>query len=170
MEPNREERGISAMRPKSLTFLCYLTIFASLYMILSSFGGIFNTDQQVKMTEELISEYDALITANSRDSKGIEEFQKILKEISLANNASNTHDYSVFTLIFNSLTLIGAFLMLRLKKNGFRLYTLGNLIAVVSSILVFGENNWLGIAFASYHGVTGIIFTTLYIPKMKYMD
>jgi hypothetical protein len=170
MEPNREERGISAIRPKTLTFLCYLTIFASLYMILSSFEGIFNTDQLVKMTEELISEYDAMITANNRGSQVIEEFQQALKEISQANNTSNIHDYSVFTLIFNGLTLIGAFLMLRLKKNGFKLYALGNLIAIVSSILVFGGDNWLGIAYAVYHSVTGIIFTTLYALKMKYMD
>lgn len=170
MDQNGSELNISPLRPKSLTILCYLTIFASMFMILSSFGGIFNPEEQTKRTEELLTEYDAMVSQNSRDPKALEEFQKGLQSISLSNTASNTHDYNVFTLIFNVLTLSGAFLMLRLKKNGFRLYVLGNLIAVVSALLVYGSSSWLGIAYAVYHGFTGFIFVLLYALKMKYME
>jgi uncharacterized protein YutD len=170
MDPNVSETNISPLRPKSLTVLCYLTIFASMFMILSSFGGIFNPEEQTKRTEELLNEYDALVSQSSRDEKSLEEFQKGLKSISLSNTTSNTHDYSVFTLIFNVLTLSGAFLMLRLKKNGFRLYVLGNIIAVVSALLVYGSGSWLGISYAVYHAFTGFIFVLLYALKMKYME
>ena len=80
------------------------------------------------------------------------------------------HDFSVFTLIFNVLTLLGAWLMLRLNKNGFKLYVLGNLIATISPALVFGIDNWLGMAYAFYHGISGAIFIILYALKMKYME
>lgn len=170
MEQNGSETSISPLRPKSLTILCYLTIFASMFMILSSFGGIFNPEEQTKQTEALLSDYDAIVSKSNQDPRALEEFQKGLKSISLSNTSSNTHDYSVFTLIFNVLTLSGAFLMLRLKKNGFKLYVLGNLIAVVSALLVYGSGSWLGIAYAIYHGFTGFIFVLLYALKMKYME
>ena len=170
MDQNGSEPNVSPLRPKSLTILCYLTIFASMFMIMSSFGGIFNPEDQTKRTEELLNEYDAMVSQSTRDPKALEDFQKGLKSISLSNTSSNTHDYSVFTLIFNVLTLSGAFLMLRLRKNGFRLYVLGNVIAIVSALLVYGSGSWLGLAYAVYHGFTGFIFVLLYTLKMKYME
>lgn len=161
---------IAPMRPRSLTLLCYLTIFASLYMIMTSFEGIFNPDRLTKRTEELLVEYDNLISGANTDPKAQADFDKALNGIAAAVTSSNMHDFSVFTLIFNVLTLAGAWWMLQLKKNGFKLYVLGCLIAVVSSGMVFGFDNWLGMAYAIYHGMTGAVFILLYALKMKYME
>jgi len=71
------------------------------------------------------------------------KFEEILIDLSLANTASNMRDNSFFILISNVLTLIGAWLMLRLKKRGFHFYFLGNLIGVIAPLLVFGSDNFL---------------------------
>lgn len=161
---------IAPVRPKSLTILCYLTIFASLYMILTSFEGIAAPQELAKRMEEVLVEYDKMVSTANADPKTTEAFDKAMSGISLAITSSNMRDYSIFTLIFNVLTLLGAWMMLRLKKNGFRLYLLGNLIAVASSALVFGIDNWLGLAYTFYHSVSGAVFILLYALKMKYME
>jgi hypothetical protein len=72
-------------------------------------------------------------------------------------------------LISNILTLIGAWLMLRLKRKGFHFYLIGNLTAVIAPLLVFGSDNFLGFSYALFAGVTGGLFTFLYALKIKYM-
>jgi hypothetical protein len=139
-------------------------------MIMTSFEGILNPDGLSKRMEELLVEYDNMFSASNKDPLAAEAFSKAMKSIQQAIVPSNMHDFSVFTLIFNALTLIGAWLMMRLKKNGFRIYMLGNIIAVASSGLVFGLDNWLGITYAIYHGITGSVFILLYALKMKYME
>jgi hypothetical protein len=79
-------------------------------------------------------------------------------------------DHSFFAMISNLLTLIGASLMLRLKRNGFRLYLLGTLLGIVTPLLVFGPNNLLGLAYTIYSGFLGLLFVILYASKLKYLN
>jgi hypothetical protein len=104
------------------------------------------------------------------DPKGKEQFEQAMEEISLANTRSNMRDNSFFSLISNVLTLIGAVLMLRLKKNGFRLYVLGCIIGVVAPVIVFGADNFLGLSYAMLSGFSSILFISLYAFKLKYME
>lgn len=137
---------------------------------MTSFEGIFNPDGLSKRMEELLVEYDNMFSVSNKDPLAAETFSKAMEGIKNAIVPSNMHDFSVFTLIFNALTFVGAWLMMRLKKNGFRIYLLGNIIAVASSGLVFGINNWLGLSYSIYHGITGSVFILLYALKMKYME
>lgn len=91
-------------------------------------------------------------------------------DIASSNTSSNMRDNSFFSLISNLLTMIGAFLMLRLKKNGLRLYILGCIIAVVAPLLVFGSDNIMGFSLALMAGLSGALFILLYALKMKYME
>jgi hypothetical protein len=79
-------------------------------------------------------------------------------------------DNSFFSLVSNLLTLLGAVLMLRLKKNGFRLYVLGCVIGVVAPVLVFGSGNFLGMSYAMISGFSSSLFILLYGLKVKYME
>jgi hypothetical protein len=79
-------------------------------------------------------------------------------------------DTSFFSLVSNLLTLLGAVLMLRLKKNGFRLYVLGCVIGVVAPVLVFGSDNFLGMSYAMISGLSSSLFILLYGLKVKYME
>jgi hypothetical protein len=105
----------------------------------------------------------------SKDPKLKTSMENVLSDVYAANSTSNMRDYSFFNLICNLLTLLGARMMLKLRKNGFRLYFLGILISIVSPLLVFGIENLLGQAFALYYAVSGGIFSILYALKIKYM-
>lgn len=95
---------------------------------------------------------------------------RVLADVYNANTNSNMRDYSFFNVTCNLLTLIGALLMLKLKKNGFRLYLLGILISFISPLLVFGTDNLLGQAFSVYYALSGGLFVLLYAIKLKFME
>ena len=108
--------------------------------------------------------------AMDADPKGKEQFEVAMEEIAFANTRSNMRDNSFFSLVSNLLTLIGAVLMLRLKKNGFRLYVLGCLIGIIAPLIVFGSGNFLGISYAMLSGFSSALFILLYALKLKYME
>ncbi len=171
MDDSDQNPVILPLRPKFLTILCYLTIFASTYMIFSAFSGLSDPDSVSKaMTQSLESWEAVLQDATKSDPAGQQKIDGLLEDISFANTSSNMRDNSFFSLVSNLLTLIGAFLMLRLKKKGFHLYFLGCIIAVVAPLLVFGSNNILGFSLALMSGLSGALFIFLYALKMKYME
>ena len=108
--------------------------------------------------------------AVKNDPSGQSKVDELMGDIASSNTSSNMRDNSFFSLISNLLTMIGAFLMLRLKKNGLRLYILGCIIAVVAPLLVFGSDNIMGFSLALMAGLSGALFILLYALKMKYME
>ncbi|MFZ9589576.1 MAG: hypothetical protein ACO28V_07590, partial [Chitinophagaceae bacterium] len=147
------------------------TLFASSYMMLSAIAGVSNPDELSKTLNKSMENWDSVFSqALEVDPKGKEQFEQAMEEISLANTRSNMRDNSFFSLISNVLTLIGAVLMLRLKKNGFRLYVLGCIIGVVAPVIVFGAENFLGLSYAMLSGFSSILFISLYAFKLKYME
>jgi hypothetical protein len=162
---------LSPVRPRFLTILCYLTMFASTYMIFSAFSGLSDPESTVKaMTSSMESWESVLQDAVKTDPSGQTKVDELIGDIASSNTSSNMRDNSFFSLVSNLLTLIGAFLMLRLKKNGFHLYVLGCIIAVVAPLLVFGSDNIMGFSLALMAGMSGALFTLLYALKMKYME
>ena len=162
---------ISPLRPRFLTILCYLTLFASSYMMLSAVAGLSDPEELTKTLNKSMQNWDMVFSqAMDADPKGKEQFEKAMEDISFANTRSNMRDNSFFSLVSNLLTLIGAVLMLRLKKNGFRLYVLGCIIGVVAPIIVFGSGNFLGLSYAMLSGFSSVLFILLYGFKLKYME
>ena len=163
--------NIPPRRPWFLTILCYVTIFASSYMLISAFTALSDLDHLKKSMENSLSSSQELFEqAFSSNNADLDKMNQMLSDVSLANTTSNLRDYHLFSLISNLLTLFGASLMLRLKKNGFRLYLLGTIIGVVAPILVFGYGNFLGFAFAFTAIFFGGLFTLFYALKLKYME
>jgi hypothetical protein len=146
-------------------------MFASTYMIFSAFSGLSDPESTVKaMTSSMESWESVLQDAVKTDPSGQTKVDELIGDIASSNTSSNMRDNSFFSLVSNLLTLIGAFLMLRLKKNGFHLYVLGCIIAVVAPLLVFGSDNIMGFSLALMAGLSGALFTLLYALKMKYME
>ncbi|MEY3541824.1 MAG: hypothetical protein RLZZ204_636 [Bacteroidota bacterium] len=171
MENPENPSPISPLRPRFLTILCYLTLFASSYMMLSAVAGLSDPEELTKTLNKSMENWDMVFSqAMDADPKGKEQFEKAMEDISFANTRSNMRDNSFFSLISNLLTLIGAVLMLRLKKNGFRLYVLGCIIGVVAPIIVFGSGNFLGLSYAMLSGFSSVLFILLYGFKLKYME
>lgn len=171
MENADSPSPMAPLRPGFLTVLCYLTLFASSYMMLSAIAGIADPEEMSKSMSKSMENWEPVFAkALEADPKGQEEFERSMEEVAFANTPSNMRDNSFFSLISNLLTLIGAMLMLRLKKNGFRLYVLGCLIGIVAPLLVFGSDNFLGISHAMLTGISSALFVLLYALKLKYME
>lgn len=171
MENSELPSPISPMRPRFLTILCYLTLFASSYMLLSAIAGLSNPEELTKTLNNSMESWDMVFSqAMEADPRGKEQFEAAMEEISFANTRSNMRDNSFFSLISNLLTLIGAVLMLRLKKNGFKLYVLGCLIGIIAPLIVFGPGNFLGVSYAMLSGCSSALFILLYAFKLKYME
>lgn len=171
MENSDHPSPISPLRPRFLTILCYLTLFASSYMLLSAISGLSNPEELSKTLNKSMESWDTVFNqALEADPKAREQFEQAMEDVSFANTSSNMRDNSFFSMISNLLTLIGAVLMLRLKKNGFRLYVLGCIIGVVAPVIVFGSGNFLGLSYAMLSGFSSTLFIALYAFKLKYMD
>ncbi|MFM1963374.1 MAG: hypothetical protein RLZZ172_2219 [Bacteroidota bacterium] len=171
MERQEQPQPIAPIRPRFLTFLCYLTIFASVYMMFSSFSGFFNPEALTKSTTLAMENWELAVEKMiQRDPQLKSSMDRMLADVYNANTNSNMRDYSFFNAICNLLTLIGAMLMLKLRRNGFRLYLLGILISFISPLLVFGTDNLLGQAFSVYYALSGGIFVLLYAFKIKFMQ
>jgi len=113
---------LSPVRPRFLTILCYLTIFASTYMIFSAFSGLSDPESTVKAMNNSIEQWETVLQdAVKNDPNGQTKVDELMGDIAASNTSSNMRDNSFFSLVSNLLTMIGAFLMLRLKKNGLRL-------------------------------------------------
>jgi hypothetical protein len=164
-------QDIKPLRPKFLTFLCYLTIFGSSWIFVQSISSLSNPEQiSLEFSKSLSQMQVQFEDAFKQDPATGEKVEQLIENAAAVNSTSNMRDHAFFAMVSNLLTLLGAMLMLRLKKNGFRLYLLGTLISVVAPILVFGGTNLLGLAFAFYAGFFGLIFVILYAVKLKYME
>ena len=171
MEHQEQPQHIAPIRPRFLTFLCYVTIFGSVYMLFSSFSGFFNPESLTKSTTLAMENWELTVEKMiQRDPQLKSSMDRVLTDFYNANTNSNMRDYSFFNVACNLLSLIGALLMLKLKKNGFRLYLLGILISFISPLLVFGTDNLLGQAFSVYYALSGGLFVLLYALKLKFME
>jgi hypothetical protein len=140
-------------------------------MMLSAIAGLSNPEELSKSLTKSMESWDSVFNqALQADPKGKEQFESAMEEVAFANTNSNMRDNSFFSLVSNLLTLIGAVLMLRLKKNGFRLYVLGCIIGVIAPIIVFGNGNFLGLSYAMLSGFSSLLFILLYAFKLKYME
>lgn len=158
-------------RPKLLVFLCYLTMFGSGLAIMQTFSTIGNPEQvSIEFTKNFNELHVQFEEALKNDAKTLTQIDDLFAKVDEVNTSSNMRDNSIFSLISNVLTWIGAMLMLRLKRNGFKFYVLGTIIGIVAPLVVFGGTNLLGFAFAFYLFIIGVIFVTLYAFKLKYME
>jgi hypothetical protein len=171
MEGQEQPKPIAPIRPRFLSFLCYLTIFASVYMLFSSFSGFLNPGALTESTTLAMENWELAVEKMiQRDPQLKSSMDRVLVDVYNANTNSNMRDYSFFNAVCNLLTLIGAMLMLKLRKNGFRLYLLGILISLISPLLVFGSDNLLGQAFSVYYALSGGVFVLLYAFKIRFMQ
>ncbi len=170
MDPQASQNRPATIRPRLLSILCYLTIFASSYMLVSSLSALANIDQTIDLLSQSLDKASAVFDKSlAADPATAENLDEALAQIAASITRSNMRDHHVFNLISNLLTLIGASLMLRLRKRGFHLYLLGTLIAFVAPLLVFGSDSLLGFAFSFSTALFGGLFVILYSLKIKYM-
>ena len=104
MEHQEQPQHIAPIRPRFLTFLCYVTIFGSVYMLFSSFSGFFNPESLTKSTTLAMENWELTVEKMiQRDPQLKSSMDRVLTDVYNANTNSNMRDYSFFNVACNLL-------------------------------------------------------------------
>ncbi|HLO80940.1 MAG TPA: hypothetical protein VK166_08280 [Chitinophagaceae bacterium] len=157
-------------RPDFLTVLCVLTFIGSTWGIFSGLTNYNNADVMAEMSRQMIEEQkdkamDKAVTADQKSfmNKMFSGANELMDTVKVKQN-------SLFSIMSNLLTLIGAVLMFRLKRAGFGIYVLGIAVFIAAPLVIFGLSNIFGWLMTFVLGVIGILFIILYRLNIKYMN
>ncbi len=156
-------------RPDFLTVLCVLTFIGSTLGILSGLTNYNNADVAAEATRQMIGEQkekalDKSVTAGQKSflDKMFSGANEMMDTVKVKQN-------SLFSIMSNILTLVGALLMFRLKKTGFGVYVLGIAVFIAAPLVIYGPSNVFGLFMTFFLAFIGILFIILYRLNIKYM-
>ena len=160
------ESTTSVQRPRLLVFLCLLTSLSSISGLWTQSDRLWNpgvaTDQIQQYFEELRENMEA------QDNEANAEFMaNLFDSVQNQMNADTIRLSAIIMLIYESLTLFGAYLMWGLQKRGFYYYVAGVGVAIIASVLLVG--GWLGFMTMLGEAFFSIIFIFLYRSQLKFM-
>ncbi len=158
-------------RPTFLTVLCVLSFLGSGIGIISNLSGYLNADVQSAFQQEKIEETKEKIDKQLDDGEeGKELADRMLSDTSAITDPAKKKKDALYSFFANVLSLAGAVLMFRLKREGFYLYVAGILISILSPLYVFGTGNLVSMGISIAVGFVGIIFILLYYLNLKYLS
>jgi hypothetical protein len=159
MEQTNMEAGVPAKRPQFITVLCILTWIGCGIGLIASVMGYFAVQTAGAMMDvAAASDPEAMDMAATMP--GMEE-------------AMNAMKYAGISLAVGILGIIlcfaGSMMMWKLKKTGFYLYAVGQIVPLVVSAVLIGAS-----AFGGFALVMGAIFPVLFIVlyglNLKHMN
>lgn len=157
--------GSTGLRPTFLTVICILTFIGSGWGLIRAVQGYVTADTVAAVASEAMSKAE-----DKMDQQETPNFVKqMFSSMTDRMNPDNIRKSSIFSLISNLLTLIGAIMMWNLKKSGFYLYIGGIIVLAVAPMIVLGKG-FLGAMSAAGIGFFGVIFIVMYAVNLKHMD
>ena len=153
-------------RPKFLTFICVLTFLSAISGLWTQADSLWSPGVAADRTRQYFEKFqEGLEAQNNQDSAQMLEpfFDSIYGQLT----AKNIRLSAVILLLYESLTLFGAYLMWGLQKRGFYLYLAGVAVAILGPIVLIG--GWLGGMTAFGGAFFSLIFAVLYRSQLKYM-
>jgi hypothetical protein len=136
-------------RPELLKILCILTFIGSGLSLLSN--------SIMFMTIDIIREY----YKNGMFDFLAEDMDIGVLEILFSINAS----YFIFQAALFSLTIYGTYLMWNLKKYGFHIYAIAQIL-----LLILPQVFLPSLPFPTFELIVSLIFITLYAKNLQYMS
>lgn len=168
MEENISQVVLPKKRPTFITVLCILSLIGSggFGLIQSAYQYVtFDKtypDQVAKMTEAIETLEDAGMDSGfiyESAQNGLYALEKTSENLGMMTSAN---------ILFALLSLLGVFMMFKLKKNGFYLYSATNLFWMLVPIYFIGfEMGMMSLAMGA--GIT-ILFIILYAVNLKHME
>jgi hypothetical protein len=156
-------------RPVFLTILCIFTFIGSTLWIVWSTTNF--------ITAQVTSEIERKEGLKNSDMGGDISIDK--SENRLRNNQFNETQafaepqklgkYFLLQGVSAVITLFGGIFMFRLKRVGFWGYLLGNIVSIVSPVLIFGLNKTSAANSSLYFGFLGLLFVLMYAVNLKHM-
>lgn len=153
-------------RPKFLTFICVLTFLSAISGLWTQADRLWSPGVAADQNRQFIEQMQEGVEAqNNPESTQVLEpfFDSIYDQLT----AENLRLSAIIMLVYESLTLFGAYLMWGLQKRGFYLYLAGVAVAILGPIVLIG--GWMGGMTAFGGAFFSIIFAFLYRSQLKYM-
>lgn len=164
---NPFEENQTNIRPTFLTVLCILTLVWNALKFYSAVPNTFspetiieNKEKSNEMVMDMFSKY-----MSEKDLEKVEESQaetnKMMEKDKLVMSGG-------VSLISSLLLILGAIWMWGLRKKGFLVYIVGNVIGILAPLIIFGGT--IGWGFSLMSLIASAIFTGLYAMNMKYLS
>ncbi len=162
-ETNEQQR----VRPRFLIFLCILTFSSATSGLWSRSEQLWNPGQAMEMYYKAYDAAQELIERNypEREADSLNSFVETIKKAITPESVRNS---SVVFIVYESMTLFGAFFMWSLRRKGFYIY-LGGIAAVFLGHLAL-VGGLLGLVLCLGSVVSSGFFSILYYLNLKYMD
>jgi hypothetical protein len=155
-----------AERPKTLTLLCMLTFISCISGLWTQSDRLWNPGVVADQTREIFEQIQENMEAQATDANAamVEGMFDSIREEATADTIQLS---AIIMLIYESLTLYGAYLMYSLQKRGFYFYLAGIAVVIVGPLLLIG--GWLGIMTMLGGAFFSSIFALFYRAHLKYM-
>lgn len=153
-------------RPRFLTILCMLTFLSAISGLWTQSDRLWSPGVVADQTREFFEQVQESAEAQN-NREGAEVVEKFFDTIYDELSAEKIRLSAIIMLIYESLTLFGAYLMWGLQKRGFYLYLAGIAVVVIGSMGLVG--GWLGGMTAFGGAFFSIIFAFMYRSQLKYM-
>lgn len=145
--------------PGLLNVLSILTLIGCGFVGLSGIYSYFTVCESIQKMEEL-----------DLDSLGGGAMGKMMENATemLQKQCDHKMVILIITLVSVALCVVGALQMRKLSKSGFLLYTVGELLYPIASVLLLGLGSMAGLALVSSL-LFPVVFIILYATQLKYM-
>ncbi len=161
------ESTAPVQRPRLLVYLCLLTFLSSISGLWTQSDRLWNPG----VAADQIQQYFEELQEGMETQQATEANAKFMEDLFDSVRAQMTADIirisAIIMLIYESLTLFGAYLMWGLQKRGFYYYVAGVGIAIVASLVLIG--GWLGFMTMLGEAFFSLIFIFLYRSQLKHM-
>lgn len=153
-------------RPRFLTVICVLTFLSAISGLWTQADRLWSPGVVADQTRQFFEQVQEGVEAQNNDESA-EIMAKFFDTIYDELSPDKIRLSAIIMLIYESLTLFGAYLMWGLQKRGFYLYLAGIAVAIVGPIVLIG--GWLGGMTAFGGAFFSLIFALLYRSQLKYM-
>lgn len=154
------------MRSTLITTLCILTFLWNSIKVYNSFSTYQGADNVVENMSFGMQEMQETMYKDMNE-KEQEEATKALDAFMATVTPDKLRMSNIFTIISALLLILGGVWMWDMKKRGFWVYLAGNIIGILTPIIIFGGP--VGITFGILVAIVSAIFTALYYSQIKQM-
>ena len=164
------------LRPTLLKVLCILTFIGSSWLMLTqiwSYSTASKTAQMVSSVRENMNQKDSTFNndssmqPNQRNNRKGNFFGKaMMGSVSKIMTVENIRKTAIGAIISGIITLLGAILMWQLKRRGFYIYVVGNVVSLLVPFYLYGFNS-LSFGISFFSGFFGLLFIALYALNFK---
>lgn len=141
-------------------------------LILSFIGSSFSmfTGLQNAMSNPSMERVDSFrkIFENIQDENAETEMFKEQAVEYIKNINLNIRAYGIWDLVFSFFSVMGVYLMFRLRKIGFHIYT-GAQVLLLADVILFGGYSVFTVTMTFVFGFFTMLFIVMYASQLKHM-